>query len=41
MIYFMTSFFLWFNNAPQIWWAGFATACIAEMFIEFVKYANR
>ena len=40
MIYFMTAFFLWFNTAPEFWWAGFITVCLVEMFIWFVNHEN-
>lgn len=41
MIYFMVAFFLALNNANWIWWGGFLTICLAEMFIGFVKYNNK
>ena len=36
----MTAFFLSFNNADWLWWGGFLTVCLAEMYIAFVKFNN-
>jgi hypothetical protein len=39
MIYFMTAFFLWHNQAPTFWWFGFVSILMLEVmwFIDIRK----
>jgi hypothetical protein len=40
MIYFMTSFILWANQAPTFWWAGFVFFLILEVMWFFRENDN-
>jgi len=37
MIYYMTAFLLWANQAPNFWWAGFVFILIIDVMVRVYK----